>query len=164
MVQYYTHLEDYIKNLYLNIGIVKSEQIDINTIATRLRIKVILVPFNSMRANNVICINESITKEEQWEVFGHELCHALLHSGNQFGIPSSLREYQEWKANNFALHFCVPTFMINQLELPNTYQESVSLLRETFHLSTKFACKRLDRYITNNHNLEYCFYKKDHTA
>lgn len=150
MVQYYTHLEDYIKNLYLNIGIVKPEQIDINTIATRLRIKVILVPFNSMRANNVICINERTSKEERWQQFGHELCHVLWHCGNQFGIPYFFREYQEWKANNFALHFCVPTFMLDELKLDYEYYKAIYQIQDTFNVDEEFAKKRLDNYLAVN--------------
>lgn len=155
MVNCYTHLEDYIKNLYFNIGITKPEEININTIANRLRLKVLFVPFNSLRANNVICINERIPKDEQWQQFGHELCHALWHYGNQLGIPIFFREYQEWKANNFALHFCVPTFMLEEMNLDREYYKAMYQIQKVFNVDEYFAKKRLDYYLATNKCIVY---------
>lgn len=83
----YTHLEDYIKNLYLNIGITEPKQLEMKIIASRLHMKVLFVPFKSMCTGSLICIDARLTKEQQWQQFGHELCHALWHSGNQLGVP-----------------------------------------------------------------------------
>lgn len=80
----------------------------------------------------------------KWQEFCHELGHVPLHTGDQMQLPYSFVEYQEYKPNNFALHAAAPTFMIDQLDLPNTYQEAVRLLHLTF------ARKPLDYYI-NNH-------------
>lgn len=148
MVKCYTYMEDYIKNLYLNIGITKPEEIDLYTITSRLHLKVLFVPFGSLRANNVICLDQRISKEEQWEQFGHELCHTLWHFGNQLGVAPLFREYQEWKANNFALHFCVPTFMLDEIKLDREYYNAMYQIRQTFNVDEEFAKKRLDSYLS----------------
>lgn len=139
----YSHLEDYIKNLYLNIDITKPEQLKMKTIASRLNLKLLLVPLKSMCAGNLICIDARLHKEERWEQFGHELCHALWHSGNQLGVPLLFREYQEWKANNFALHFCVPTFMLDELKLDREYFKAIYQIQDTFNVDEEFAKKDL---------------------
>jgi len=142
----YTHLEDYIKSLYVTIGITKSSQLDMKIIASKLKLKLFFLPLESFYANGVICIDSRLSAEEQWQQFGHELCHALWHSGNQFGIPPYFREYQEWKANNFAYHFCVPTFMLNGMKLNVEYYKAIYQIQKAFNVDENFAKKRLDYY------------------
>lgn len=144
----YTHLEDYIKNLYLNIGITRQEQIDMKTIASRLNLKLLFVPFKSMCTGSLICIDARLPKEKQWQHFGHELCHALWHSGNQLGISPTFREYQEWKAIGFAYHMCVPTFMLEEMNLNTGYYTAIYQIQRTFNVDADFAKKRLDRYLS----------------
>ncbi|GIN59997.1 hypothetical protein J8TS2_43160 [Lederbergia ruris] len=50
--------------------------------------------------------------------------------------------YQEWKANNFALHFCVPTFILIKYEIANI-PEGIPFITKTFNVTQKFAQKRL---------------------
>ncbi|WP_299514964.1 ImmA/IrrE family metallo-endopeptidase [uncultured Rummeliibacillus sp.] len=144
----YSHLEDYIKNLYLNIGITQPEQINMKTIASRLNLKLLLVPFKSMCTGNLICIDARLRKEKQWQHFGHELCHALWHSGNQLGISPTFREYQEWKAIGFAYHMCVPTFMLDDIYLPNTYNDAAFIVSKMFNVEYEFAFKRIENYMS----------------
>lgn len=144
----YSHLEDYIKNLYLNIGITQPEQINMKTIASRLNLKLLLVPFKSMCTGNLICIDARLPKEKQWQHFGHELCHALWHSGNQLGISPTFREYQEWKAIGFAYHMCVPTFMLEEIKLDTEYYKAIYQIQKVFKVESDFAKKRLDSYIS----------------
>lgn len=146
----YSHLEDYINNLYLNIGITRPEQLDMKLIAARLNFKILYVPFKSMCTGSLICIDARLPKEQQWQQFGHELCHALWHSGNQLGIPPTFREYQEWKANDFAYHLCVPTFMIDAISLPSSHKEATLLISSTFNVEYDFAFKRLEKYISKD--------------
>ncbi|WP_397537838.1 ImmA/IrrE family metallo-endopeptidase [Rummeliibacillus pycnus] len=142
----YSHLEDYIKNLYLNIGITRPEQIEMKTIASKLNLNLLHVPFKSMCSGSLICIDVGLTNEQQWQQFGHELCHALWHSGNQLGISPSFREYQEWKAVGFAYHMCVPTFMIDSINLPNSHKDATLIISSIFNVEYDFAFKRLDKY------------------
>ncbi|WP_149865378.1 ImmA/IrrE family metallo-endopeptidase [Bacillus zhangzhouensis] len=35
-------------------------------------------------------INTRLSPQEQWQDFGHELCHALRHEGNQLIMPPTV--------------------------------------------------------------------------
>ncbi|WP_407951628.1 hypothetical protein [Planococcus sp. A6] len=36
----------------------------------------------------------------------------MWHAGDQALMPLTMRDYQEWKAENFSQHLCLPTFML----------------------------------------------------
>ena len=57
------------------------------------------------------------------------------------------REYQEWQAEQFAFHFRIPTFMLNQLELPQLRCEAVGLIATLFNVEHTFA--NLKKYLCN---------------
>lgn len=149
-----THLEDYIQHFYNQLGIYFPTQLNEEEIAEKLDVSIYYWTENSqalfIKDRSFIFLNYLILPNFKWQEFCHELGHVLLHTGDQMRLPYSFVEYQEFKANNFALHAAAPTFMIDELDLPNTYQEAVRLLQDTFHISLTFACKRLDHYI-NNH-------------
>lgn len=73
----------------------------------------------------------------------------VTHAGDQALIPLSMREYQEWKAENFSQHLCIPTFMLDKMELPNHEKEAVWMIMETFGVERWFAEKRLCQYLSN---------------
>ena len=147
---YYSHLEDYIKNLYTSIGINKPEQLNRYSIAFKLGIT--LYTFNGAsegvysNGRQYIFLNRNLTEREQWQEFGHELCHVLRHAGNQKKMSRTFIEYQEWQADNFTLHFCIPTFMLRGLGLPQDHQKAIWEIRKNFNVTHEFACKRLDMY------------------
>ncbi|MCI0764673.1 ImmA/IrrE family metallo-endopeptidase [Bacillus sp. TL12] len=147
---YTTQIEDYIKNLYHSLSIFIPEQIDMITIAQKLNIWLHFAPFGSRAIcrNNLpsIIIDNRNMPYQQWEDFGHELCHVLFHVGNQLYIPKLFLDYQEAKANNFKLHFCIPTFMLRTLTLPETRKESIYLIAKTFNVSFHTAEQRLLHY------------------
>ncbi|MCT8138594.1 ImmA/IrrE family metallo-endopeptidase [Anaerobacillus sp. CMMVII] len=93
-----------------------------------------------------ININPKLTPQEQWEDFGHELCHALRQYGSQLSMPDDYIFYQEEKADNFALHFCVPTFMLERIDLPQYRTKAIEVIAETFHVTFEFAKKRLEKH------------------
>ncbi|MFY0521499.1 ImmA/IrrE family metallo-endopeptidase [Lysinibacillus sp. UGB7] len=148
----YTHLEDYIRELYTRIGVTKPNHLDPRIIASKLGFTLIYVPYDSVSYDNIICLNSTLSIEEQWQEFCHELCHGTVHSGNQVKSSSLFREYQEWKANSFALHACIPTFMLNKMVLPSSKEKAIFLIQKTFNVEYSFAEKRLDQYL-NNHFL-----------
>ncbi|WP_371811524.1 hypothetical protein [Sporosarcina sp. Te-1] len=41
-------------------------------------------------------------------------------------------ELLEWQADNFAMHFCVPTFMLDRILLPPDQKAAIHLIMETF--------------------------------
>jgi len=145
-----TLIEDYIENLYHSLFIFIPEQIDMIRIAEKLNIWIHFAPVGSRaicRGNlPSIIIDNRITTYQQWEDFAHELCHILLHVGNQLYMPKSFLDYQEAKANNFMLHFCIPTFMLRVLNLPETRSESIQLIAKTFNVSFHIAERRLLHY------------------
>lgn len=149
-IKYTTQTEDYIKNLYESLSIFIPEQINMIEIAHKLNIWLHFAPFGSRAIQREglpsIIIDNRKKFYHQWEDFGHELCHILFHIGNQLSMPKMFLDYQEAKANNFMLHFCVPTFMLRALDFPDTRVEAIYLIIETFNVSFETAHKRLLNY------------------
>ncbi|PFY08599.1 ImmA/IrrE family metallo-endopeptidase [Bacillus toyonensis] len=149
-IKYTTQTEDYIKNLYESLSIFIPEQINMIEIAHKLNIWLHFAPFGSRAIQREglpsIIIDNRKKLYHQWEDFGHELCHILFHIGNQLSMPKMFLDYQEAKANNFMLHFCVPTFMLRALDFPDTRLEAIYLIIETFNVSFETAHKRLLNY------------------
>lgn len=139
----YSHLEDYIRDLLLSFSIRAPDALNIQTISSLLNLKVIYGDV-SLRYNNYIVLKKA-SPEKEWQTFGHEIGHVLMHVGNQLYMPPPFREYQEWKANIFMYHFCVPTFMLDQIDLPINQYEAVSLIAHTFNVEYEFARKRLEK-------------------
>ncbi|MDD9312695.1 ImmA/IrrE family metallo-endopeptidase [Cytobacillus firmus] len=156
-----TPLENDIKNLYLTMGIYRPDQIDLEDIAFKLDIWLHEAKFKSRarsyKGMHTIVIDSRISEPEKWEHFGHEVNHILYHEGNQLNMPSSFRQFQEAKSNNFALHFCIPTFMILDSGLPYTWNEATLYVMETFNVTEPFARKRLLHF--NNQVIGFEFYE-----
>ncbi|WP_438312329.1 ImmA/IrrE family metallo-endopeptidase [Sporosarcina sp. FA9] len=148
-MNYYSYLEDYIKKLYNKINITVPNQINMYVIADRLNIGLYPIDGSSeaiqIEGRQYIFINRNLSAQEQWQDFCHELCHILWHSGNQFAMPPPFREYQEWKADSFALHACIPTFMLRDIRLPRDPQEVIWVIQDTFNVSYEFAKIRLEQ-------------------
>ena len=149
MVNTYNNLEEYIAQLLNRIDIYHPHQLSIESIYPRLGLTLSYIPYDAMFVNAHMFLDSRQSSEKQWQDFGHELCHALWHAGNQAIIPLSMQEYQEWKAENFAQHLCMPTFMLDRMTLPNNEKEAVWLLMETFGVERWFAEKRLRQYMQN---------------
>lgn len=144
-----TELEDYIKYLYSSINISNPDELIMDDIAQKLNIEILHSSFlnKSVRVNGRVAINLNISLtrlEDQWETFGHELFHALKDAGNQIYFPAPLRELRENKAKNFALHFCVPTFMLDQLKWPDS--NAAVFAANQFHVTLDFAEQRMEQY------------------
>lgn len=145
----YNLTEEYVKKMYNSIGIYWPHQLDMESIASRLGAMLIFLPYRSMTMKNAILIDDRLTDCQKWQEFGHELCHVEWHDGNQRVLPSSYLEYQEWKADNFAYHACVPTFMLDRMSLPRSEAKAIYMIQETFKVDYHFAKKRLNHYILN---------------
>lgn len=146
------YLEDNIKHLYSTLKVEKPEHLNIEDIAHKLHIRLFWWDDSSLALihNEQPCIflQRSILNTE-WEDFCHELAHILYHAGDQMKLPTEFIQYQEYKANNFALHAAIPTFMLLNMNLPNDYYQAVALLQKTFKVSLTFACKRLSHFLDN---------------
>lgn len=143
-------LEDLVYNIYKNIGIQSSDQLDPVQISEKLNIRLIFSGFGSMASEWLdkpeinICNNQSSAK--QWEDFGHEFGHLLRTYGNQSCLSRYLIHWQEVKAENFALQFCVPTFMLQYLYIPQLKQEATLYISERFNVTCQFAEQRLNHF------------------
>lgn len=145
----YSNLEDFVKNIYRKIGILTPNEIDMQTIADSLNIKLRFwdEPSEAIENNGEywILLNEDLGPTEQWQDFAHELCHVLQHEGYQQNMPISFRLYQEVKAESFMYNFCVPTFMLEGYEIANYYniEDGVPIIARDFNVTEEFARKRL---------------------
>lgn len=157
-----TPLEHDVKKLYSSLGIRRPDQVDMMDIAEKLDIWIHEAPMVSRgrvyEGMASMVLDSRVTRPKQWEHFGHELGHILNHSGNQLDMPSSFREFQESKANNFALHFCVPTFMLLDSGIPFTWGEATLFVMETFNVTEEFARKRLTHF--NRQVIGFEFYRE----
>ncbi|MEA1855626.1 ImmA/IrrE family metallo-endopeptidase [Cytobacillus sp. OWB-43] len=133
----YSHLEEFIYELYTSIGIKKPEDLDMDNIAKKLGIKIVYRK-RSFRFNNEIVLARS-TKQGEWMSFGHEVTHYLRHSGNQLNMNPLFRDLQEFQANHFAYHFCVPTFMLEEIKDVTAYE-----IMNQFNVDFDFALRRFE--------------------
>lgn len=135
----YSHLEDYIINLYEYLSINEPNQLNCADIAHKLGINLLYSNY-SLRYDNYIVIKQS-TNQKEWQDFGHEVGHYLRHVGNHLNIFSMFRDFQEWQAECFAYHFCVPTFMLENMKSLTVYE-----IVNQFNVDYKFALRRLEMY------------------
>ena len=149
MANTYNNLEEYILQLLNRMDIYHPHQLNIENVYQRLGLHIHYLPYGSLCVEGNIFLDSRKSETHQWEDFGHELCHALWHAGDQALIPLSMREYQEWKAENFAQNFCIPSFMLRNMNLPAYEREAVWMLMERFGVSRKFAEKRLRQFFRN---------------
>ncbi|QTD40640.1 ImmA/IrrE family metallo-endopeptidase [Sporosarcina sp. Te-1] len=150
IIYQYSHLEDYIHDLYQSMNISVSTQINKYLIAERLDIHLYLIDGASEAVHfdnkYYIFINRHANTKQKWQDFGHELCHVLRHEGHQRFMCPAFRELQEWQADNFMYHFCIPTFMLTEVLLPQDQYDAVCLIADTFNVEYGFAEERLKRY------------------
>ncbi|GAA0313561.1 ImmA/IrrE family metallo-endopeptidase [Bacillus carboniphilus] len=141
-------LEDWIKDLYDKLDIKNPNQLNIKNISENIGIRLTYRNVTSRFYKNEIIIDNRQSLQEQWQEFGHELCHALRHEGNQLILPNSFLILQECQANTFMYHFCVPTFMLLEFKLNSlsNVKDGVPLISKTFNVTEKFAEERLKQF------------------
>lgn len=140
----YSHLEDYICELYTSISIENPSDLDMKSVAKKLGVEIIYQK-QAFRLNNEILLKNG-TRSEEWIEFGHEICHFLRHVGNQLSMPLLFRELQEWQADYFAYHFCVPTFMLLEFEFPKYSEQAIQQIANSFNVTLEFARTRFNMY------------------
>lgn len=145
-----SHLEDFIQKVYQDINVLSPTQLNLYAIADALDIG--LFPINDrsqalrFEGRDYVFLNNDLTSPERFEVFGHELGHLLIHAGNQASMSQDFKAYQEWQADSFALHFCIPTFMLQELKLSNSYNKTIYKITKLFGVTPEFAEKRFKMY------------------
>lgn len=98
MTGFLTHLEEDIKRLYAQLQISGPAYREMQRIASEFRVWVHYEETGSMMIQHQglysIILNRSLSPEEQWQDFAHELCHVLKHTGNHFKMNKLFRELQ----------------------------------------------------------------------
>lgn len=142
---YMNRTEVYIRRFYHSINIYSPYQLDIRNISEKANLSIIHWPYTSeityYNGTYKIFINENLTKQQQWQDFGHEIGHFLLHDGNQTNMHHLFFNYQECQAEYFSYHFCVPTFMLLELKKVTIYD-----VMNLFNVEYNFAYTRLEMY------------------
>ncbi|MED1607793.1 ImmA/IrrE family metallo-endopeptidase [Cytobacillus kochii] len=145
-----TNLEDNIKKLYLLLEITKPSEIDIWQFAHYFDI---WIEFEESKSELVetqkglftICLDKRNSYQNQWQDFAHEFGHVIRHVGKQHKLRSYFRDFQEFQANNFMYHFCVPTFMLFEYNVSNylDIENGAKFVSTTFNVTEEFAKKRM---------------------
>lgn len=146
MAYTYSHLEDYITDLLKDIHIFHPWQLTLDIVAHNLMKEIHYLPYPSMCIEGEIFLNQRASYTKQWQDFAHELGHARLHEGDQALMSAMQKDYQEYKAENFALHFCIPSFMLQNMTFTEYTQDPIWRLQETFGVDKEFAKKRWEQY------------------
>jgi len=137
--------ELYVKTFYESIGLVDPNELTIEAISEKINLEVIYWQYSSEITNYFgdfkMFINENLCQRQQWQDFGHEMKHFLFDRGNPLILRESFVGYCETKADYFAYHFCVPTFMLANLRGVNVYG-----VMNLFNVEFDFALRRMEMY------------------
>lgn len=153
-LNYTTYTEDFVRELYLKIGISEPHHLDYKVVADSLGIRVFPAPYDgpsqALFVKNVpfIFLGKDLTPPQIWQDFCHELNHVLQHTGNQNYMLRSWVDYQEKKANTFMYHACMPTFMLDEI-VKSDPSLTIKDLQLIFNVEYDFAVKRLTQYFNN---------------
>lgn len=152
-----TALEDWVTSFYTRLKILHPRQINIEYIA---RIYSIFIHRKPMPATHEIIgryrgitIDTRKAKDVQREMFFHELCHILRHSGVQSMMPDAFREMQEWDARHFVRYAAIPHHMLQFIDLKDDYviDQMVSL----FKVSPELCKERLEQIKNRCQGINY---------
>jgi Zn-dependent peptidase ImmA (M78 family) len=145
-------LDQWVSRFYQGIGIYTPEDISEKAIASALRIHLTYSDKRSYSTDEgyfqLINIHKNLDKIKQREVFFHELCHILRHSGYQYKIMSAaFRELQEWDATHFTRYAAIPFHMLSCLNWssPTLIEE----MANTFKISEEICQYRVDHINRN---------------
>lgn len=137
--------ETFIKQLYESLKITEPEQLTIENVSEKMSLPVHYWEYASRLTEYIgqhqMFLNKNLNEQKQWQEYGHEMCHYSWHQGSQEYLKESYASYQETKANYFAYHFCVPSFMLERNEIMNVYD-----IMNQYNVDFEFAIRRLDMH------------------
>ena len=140
--------EYFIKRIYEHIDIDDPGDLTIENVSSLLNLTVNYWDDGSCLVNHKnnyeVFINQDLSKQGQWQEFGHEMKHYFLDCGGRKYLTSMFIDHLENKANYFAYHFCVPTFMLQNLKGVSAHD-----IATLFNVEFSFALKRLEMYKNN---------------
>lgn len=137
--------EKRIMHFYKNIDINHPQQLSVDTIAEKSEICIHYWEYSSevikWRGKVKLFLNDNLNERQKWQEFGHEMKHVFYDVGRQEFLPNTYVYFQECKADHFAYHFCIPTFMLLELR-----QFTVYNIMNLFNVEYDFALKRIEMY------------------
>jgi hypothetical protein len=142
-------LENWIYQTYQKHGIHYASDLDIHRIASVLDIDLVFTkgPSQATFDNDGFCvifINAYLSDHEKRAVFFHELCHPLMHYGDQNNMSELFKELQEIQAGHFQLYASMPIYLVQEFAgLPPAQLEEV--LSEQFCLPLSLVKTRIDQ-------------------
>lgn len=150
-------IEAFVFSIYHSLHISQPSQVSSDILIERTSSKYNIRVYyfdESSEANNLngfhcIFLNEEQPKQKIWYDFAIGLAHILGHMRDQNDLQISFPISQEWQAEEFASHFCIPSFMLNNLDLPELKYEAVVLIAALFNVEYTFAEARLDKWLLN---------------
>ncbi|MED1533916.1 ImmA/IrrE family metallo-endopeptidase [Bacillus altitudinis] len=152
MLNTYTqsHLEDWIERFLRGKQITSPSDLEIIELCRKMNI--FIVQHEKRTCMTEICGVYVISIDSRSDPFqqrcelAHELWHILIEGGNNAVMPLQWKQYQEYKANYFSYHFCIPTFMLKNLNLPADQNKAALLVADIFKVTCEFAKRRLGLY------------------
>ena len=132
-----TALEDWVTKFYINLSIYSPQEINEDYIAQSHNIflhrKKMASFYQVVGRYSGITIDLRESKNKQREIFFHELCHILRHSGNQVMMRKAFRELQEWDTKHFTKYAAIPHHMISYIPLndENVIEQMVNMFKVT---------------------------------
>lgn len=142
---YLNQTEYFITKIYRTLKISDPLIISKEIIVDLLKMKLVYWPHTSaiVEYENKYCvfIKETLNKQQQWQEFGHEMSHYFNDRINRKSVSSSFVNYCEVKADYFAYHFCVPTFMLLDLEEITAHK-----IMNLFNVEFDFAIRRIEMF------------------
>ncbi len=142
-----TSLEDWISAFYIRLKILHPRQINIEHIARSQDIFINRKPRPSFYIINGRYQGITIDSREdvlvQREMFFHELCHILRHSGIQGMMPDAFRELQEQDSRHFTTYAAIPFHMIKYIDLDDPY--AIDSMSTIFKVTPELCKSRLEQ-------------------
>ncbi|MCF6094335.1 ImmA/IrrE family metallo-endopeptidase [Microaerobacter geothermalis] len=137
-------LEEWIYQKYMENGIQYASDLELDRISYIFNAEVICTKAPShVQWDDEYClifINDALDEPNKRAVFFHELCHPVLHHGNQRFMPSAFRELQEIQASHFQLYSAMPIYMLKQFQ-----NLSAPAIAEEFNLPLSLVQTRLQQ-------------------
>ena len=139
------HTEQYIQQFYKSINVSDPWLLTIELVIEHLDLEVMYWPHSSAIAIHgdryIVFLNDNLSMQRQWQEFGHEMYHYFYDETNYDLLKETYATYGESKADYFAYHFCVPTFMLQEIEGVDVYD-----VVRLFNVEFNFAYRRLEMY------------------
>lgn len=146
-------LEDIVQQQLLSlIAPVSPQDIDLWTLADCCDLSVIASDTQTGLFEDKIFLDYRNSFEDQRVDLAHELCHFIMHVGNQLFLPTNLMDDQEKQAHRMSLYLLCPTDML-QAALNGfvfrSREEVAPFVASMFNVPLWFAKQRMQTFMVD---------------